>query len=155
MLKVSKVKLGSSVRWLWTESQLVTYHVRRGKYRMLPWAFFSPSQTVFRVDFDIIGWDPSVSKSNWLHVDIFWFFFIILRYIPLNWLVDSLKSWTSAVISQTQPVHLYLVASSPHFIVHEEEKHLPIVSYIACVFISVAIINVLFSTMNLYANNYY
>jgi hypothetical protein len=24
---------------------------------------------------DIVGQDPSISKSNWLHVDIFWFCF--------------------------------------------------------------------------------
>ena len=30
---------------------------------------------------DIIGWDPSVSKSNRLHVDIFQFFFTNLRCI--------------------------------------------------------------------------
>jgi hypothetical protein len=29
----------------------------------------------------IIGWDPSVCKSNQLHVDILWFSFIELRYI--------------------------------------------------------------------------
>jgi hypothetical protein len=29
----------------------------------------------------IVGQDPSDSKSNWLHVDIFYFFFIHLRYI--------------------------------------------------------------------------
>ena len=29
----------------------------------------------------INGQDPSVSKSNWLHVDIFRLFFIDLRYI--------------------------------------------------------------------------
>ena len=29
----------------------------------------------------IIGQNPSVSKSNWLHVVIFQFFFIDLRYI--------------------------------------------------------------------------
>ena len=38
----------------------------------------------------IIGPNPSVSKSNQLHVGIFSFFFIDLRhilYIPLTWLV--------------------------------------------------------------------
>ena len=28
-----------------------------------------------------IGWDPSVCKSNWLHVDILLFSYIKLRYI--------------------------------------------------------------------------
>ena len=47
----------------------------------------------------IIGWDPSVSKCNHLHVDIFqFFFFIILGYIPWNtpkWSVIVPKSRTS------------------------------------------------------------
>ena len=46
----------------------------------------------------IIGQVPSVSKSNRLHVVIFRFFFINLRYIlwiPLKWWVIFLKSWTS------------------------------------------------------------
>jgi hypothetical protein len=43
----------------------------------------------------IIGWDPSVCKSNRLHVDILWFIYIKLRYIPLKWSVILLKSWTS------------------------------------------------------------
>ena len=46
----------------------------------------------------IIGWDPSVSKSNRLHVDIFRLFFANLRcilLIPLKWWVIFLKSWTS------------------------------------------------------------
>ena len=46
----------------------------------------------------IVGWDPSDSKSNRLHVDIFRFFFINLRcifYNPLEWWVVFLKSWTS------------------------------------------------------------
>ena len=30
----------------------------------------------------IIGQHPGLSKSNWLHVVIFQFFFITLRYIP-------------------------------------------------------------------------
>jgi hypothetical protein len=30
----------------------------------------------------MIGWDLSVSKSNMLHVDILWYFFINFRYIP-------------------------------------------------------------------------
>ena len=29
----------------------------------------------------MVGQNPSDSKSNWLHVDIFWFFYIQLRYI--------------------------------------------------------------------------
>ena len=46
----------------------------------------------------IIGWDLSVCKSNQLHVDILWFFFVDFRYIPhilLKWLVILLNSWTS------------------------------------------------------------
>jgi hypothetical protein len=46
----------------------------------------------------IINQDPSVSKSNWLHVNIFWFsseesinFWYIL-YIPLEWSISLLKS---------------------------------------------------------------
>ena len=47
---------------------------------------------------DIIGWDPSVCKSNRLHVDILRFFYINLRYIPqipLKWSVILLNTWTS------------------------------------------------------------
>ena len=46
----------------------------------------------------IIGRDPSVCKSNRLHVDILRLFYIVLRYIPwipLKWSVILLKSWTS------------------------------------------------------------
>ena len=46
----------------------------------------------------IIGWDPSVGKSNRLHVDILWFSFIKLGYIPyipLKWSVIFLESWSS------------------------------------------------------------
>ena len=47
----------------------------------------------------IIGWDPSLCKSNRLHVvDILRFFFIDLRYIPqilLKWSAILLKSPTS------------------------------------------------------------
>ena len=46
----------------------------------------------------IIGWDPSVCKSNRLHVDILRFSYINLRYIPqipLKCSVILLKSWTS------------------------------------------------------------
>ena len=46
----------------------------------------------------IFGQDPSDSKSNRLHVDIFQCCFIHLRYIlhiPLKCLVIILKSWTS------------------------------------------------------------
>ena len=46
----------------------------------------------------ISGWDPSVCKSNWLHVDILRFSLIKLRYImqiPLKWSVSLLHSWTS------------------------------------------------------------
>ena len=46
----------------------------------------------------IIGWDPSVGKSDRWHVDNLWFFYINLRYIPyipLKWSVILMKSWTS------------------------------------------------------------
>ena len=48
--------------------------------------------------------DPSVSKSNRLHADIFRLFFDNLRYIlkiPLTWQVIFLKSWTATGDSQT------------------------------------------------------
>ena len=47
---------------------------------------------------DIIGWDPSVCKSNRLHIDILRFSFLILGYIlwiPLKRSVIFLQSWTS------------------------------------------------------------
>ena len=47
----------------------------------------------------IVGWDPSVCKSNRLHVDILWFPFIELGYIlwfPRKWSVIFLQSWISA-----------------------------------------------------------
>ena len=53
--------------------------------------------------------DPSVPKSNRLHVDIFPFSFIKLGYIlciPLKWSVISCSL-------ELQPVHLYLIAGSP------------------------------------------
>ena len=48
----------------------------------------------------IIGWDPSVCKSNRLHVGTIRFFYLNLRYIPwipLKWSVILLKSWTAAI----------------------------------------------------------
>ena len=48
---------------------------------------------------EIFGhWDPSVCKSNRLHVEILRFSFITLRYIlqiPIKWSVIILQSWTS------------------------------------------------------------
>ena len=47
----------------------------------------------------VIGWDPSVCKSNRLHVDMLQFSFIKLGYIlysiTLKWSVILLQSWTS------------------------------------------------------------
>ena len=46
----------------------------------------------------IIGWDPSVCKSNRLYVDILRFSFIKWRYflqIPLKWSIIFMQSWTS------------------------------------------------------------
>ena len=40
-------------------------------------------------DFGIMDQDPSVSKSNPLHVDIFWFLFICLRCIIYTQLYSS------------------------------------------------------------------
>ena len=59
----------------------------------------------------IIGWDPSVCRSNRLHVDdILRFSFIELGYIlwiPLKWLVVLVQSWwTSTGYFSTQLVHL-------------------------------------------------
>lgn len=67
---------------------------------------------------NIVGQDPSVYKSNWLHVDNR-FVFIDLRhvlYIPLKLSVNFMKSWTwtcyfsnatgsSKTSGQTLPVH--------------------------------------------------
>lgn len=47
-----------------------------------------------------------VSKSSWLHIDIFQFFFANLRYIlqtPQKWWVSFLKSLTSTSSSVTSP----------------------------------------------------
>ena len=46
----------------------------------------------------IISWDPSVCKSNRLHVDIIRVSFLKLGYIlyiPLKWPIIFLQSWTS------------------------------------------------------------
>ena len=54
--------------------------------------------TMFGENLSITGQDPSVSKSNQLHVDIFRFSFIDLRYIPqipLKVSADLLKFCTS------------------------------------------------------------
>ena len=59
--------------------------------------FFSAMQWSGRI-LGIIGWDPSICKSNRSHVDILRFSFIKLGYIlqiPLKWLVIFLQSWTS------------------------------------------------------------
>ena len=57
----------------------------------------------------ITSWDPSVCKSNRLHVDMLWFSFIKLGYIlyiPLKWSVIFCSLQRPPVSSQTQPVHL-------------------------------------------------
>lgn len=64
----------------------------------------------------ISGWDPKVSKSDWLCVDIVRCFFIKLKGIFSKWWVFFRGSWTSTgSLSQTQPVHLSLgTRISPH-----------------------------------------
>ena len=61
-------------------------------------AFFPGSDQWSGRFLGITGWDPSVCKSNRLHVDILWCSFIKLVYmlwIPLIWPVIILQSWTS------------------------------------------------------------
>ena len=65
----------------------------------------------------IVGGHPSVSKTDRLHVDIFWGFFskhtnIIYIYIKkkLSWLVISWSLESKLVISQTQLIHPWLQA---------------------------------------------
>ena len=49
----------------------------------------------------IVGQDPSDSKPNRLHVHIFQFCSIHLRYIlaqiPLEWSINLMESWTSTI----------------------------------------------------------
>ena len=57
-----------------------------------------PVHLQLAVGLGITGWDPSVCKSNWLHVDILRISFIKLEYVlqtPLKWSVIFLQSWTS------------------------------------------------------------
>ena len=52
----------------------------------------------------VTGWDPSVCKSNWVHVHNLRFTFIKLGYvlhIPLKWSVIFPQSWTSTGSSVT------------------------------------------------------
>ena len=62
----------------------------------------------------IIGWDPCVSKTTRLHMDIFYFSLfncgIFCKFFSTDW------SWSPAfepVISQTQLLHLQLAVTSP------------------------------------------
>jgi hypothetical protein len=68
----------------------------------------------------IIGRYPSVSKSNWLHVDIFWFFFIDMLnilYISLDWAIFFLKSWiTTSYFSNSTSSCVTSSQISPKFI---------------------------------------
>ena len=66
----------------------------------------------------IIAQNPSVSKSNRLHVVIFRIFFSKLRYIP-KILMDCFPGILNfqSVISQSQPVHLQLAVGSPRSLI--------------------------------------
>ena len=64
--------------------------------------------------FSIIGWDPSVCKSNRLDVHILRFKLgIFFKFLSNDWYY-SCSLEIELVISQTQPVHLWLTAGSPH-----------------------------------------
>ena len=56
----------------------------------------------------MVGRDRSVSKTNWLHVDIFWVFFIRV----MNILSNALNGSFFFLKSQTQPVYLSLMVAS-------------------------------------------
>ena len=69
----------------------------------------------------IIGWDPSVSKSNWLHLDIFRFFFIHLRFIlwnPLSRWVVFLKFWISPGYLLNSTGSCVTTVGSPRSLIH-------------------------------------
>ena len=55
----------------------------------------------------IIGHNPSVPKTNWLHVVIFWFLINIKGYFihSSKMISNFLNSWTS-IGSQIQGVHI-------------------------------------------------
>ena len=66
---------------------------------------------------NVIDQIPSVCESNRLHVVIFWFFFIRLRYIDFSTMMDNfLKSWTSTMYLLNSTAHLELVVCSPHLL---------------------------------------
>lgn len=50
-----------------------------------------------------IDWNPSISKSNWLHVDIFGGFPLLVYRFPPKWCVWSLWSWTGHLSNSTSP----------------------------------------------------
>jgi hypothetical protein len=87
-------------------STLFQWTWKTGHYSSYRWT----SYTVIGGDFfSTVGLDPTVSKTNWFHVDIFCVFFIKLGnilYISLNRPVIFLKAWIWSLSSETQPVHL-------------------------------------------------
>ena len=67
---------------------------------------------------------PNVSKSNGLHVVIFWFFFVSLRYAPLIVLNQSTNfpnSWTSTGSYITTPM-LYLVSQNSFVLLNTKRR---------------------------------
>ena len=124
-----------SARTLWGKHQLwpITMANRgtfaqRGSVRTDPWKWHEsgttsslnrrphPEITDGEMS-SIIGWDPSVSKTNRLHDDILHFFFIKLKIVYVNsskWTVTFLSLEFEPTISRTWLVLLELAINSPH-----------------------------------------
>ena len=85
--------------------------VERGRWLLIKWSWAQyPARFL-----GIIGQNPSVPKSTWLHVVIFWYSFTDLRYIPqitLNWWVIFLGSWSSTGSSITSGQFSLFIASA-------------------------------------------
>ena len=97
----------------WSPAHLTSRKFRATKFDCGACSFMNPFRTMNRENWRLVtdepaqwsgrflgitGWDPSVCKSNRLHVDILRFSFIKLGYIlwiPLKWSVSFLQSWTS------------------------------------------------------------
>ena len=58
------------------------YYFHLGPPHLQKWELELSSSMPGKVLGIIVGWDPSDSNSNWLHVDIFWFCFTNSRHIP-------------------------------------------------------------------------
>ena len=98
LCEVSEPLPGDKFRLVLHRKFQFTFHLDFKQHNSMSANSFERKVMQFEWNLNITRQDPSVSKPNSLHVDIFRSCFIDLRYnlyILLKWSVSFLKSWTS------------------------------------------------------------